>query len=126
MGKSNEPKKTALAQAREDVMVVVPKRLRYFLQRDTSLQGTVLRIFLSVVERCLRDHSPGCPADARIEAVAAQTAADEVMIATHAFDPSARVRSYELVAQAFGLEGAPPSRERESLPVGAPPVARGG
>lgn len=35
----------------------VPKWLRYFLQRDTALQGTVLRIFLSVVERCLREHS---------------------------------------------------------------------
>jgi arylsulfatase len=35
-------------------VLAVPKRLRYFLQRDTALQGTVLRIFLSVVERCLR------------------------------------------------------------------------
>ena len=40
---------------------------------------------------------------AQIEAVARRTEADEVMIATHAYDPSARVRSYELVAQAFGL-----------------------
>ena len=37
---------------------------------DAALQGTVLRIFLSVVERCLRDHSPACPATARIGAVA--------------------------------------------------------
>ncbi|HXH39056.1 MAG TPA: hypothetical protein VNN08_10550, partial [Thermoanaerobaculia bacterium] len=42
---------------------------------------------------------------ARIEAVATRTRADEVMIATHAYDPAARVRSYELVAQAFGLAG---------------------
>jgi Putative transposase len=48
----------------------VPKRLRYFLQRDTALQGAVLRIFLRGVERCLRDHSPGCSASARIGAVA--------------------------------------------------------
>ena len=48
----------------------VPKRLRYFLQADTALQGTVLRIFLSVVERCLREHSPACPVTARIGAVA--------------------------------------------------------
>ena len=40
---------------------------------------------------------------ARIEEVATRTGADEVMIATHAHDPAARVRSYELVAQAFGL-----------------------
>jgi luciferase family oxidoreductase group 1 len=36
-----------------------------------------------------------------IERVAESTAADEVMLATHAFDPAARVRSYELVAGAF-------------------------
>ena len=43
---------------------------------------------------------------ARIEDAAARTQADEIMIVTHAFDPEARVRSYELVAQAFGLAGA--------------------
>ena len=51
-------------------VLAVPKRLRDFLQRDTALQGTVLRIFLSVVERRLREHSPACPAAARIGAVA--------------------------------------------------------
>ena len=39
-------------------VLAVPKRLRYFLERHAALQGTVLRIFLSVVERCLREHSP--------------------------------------------------------------------
>ena len=48
----------------------VPKRLRYFLQRDTALQGAVLRIFLREVERCLREHSPGCDPTARIGAIA--------------------------------------------------------
>jgi luciferase family oxidoreductase group 1 len=38
---------------------------------------------------------------ASIERVVASTAADEVMLATHAFDPAARIRSYELVAAAF-------------------------
>lgn len=37
-----------------------------------------------------------------IERVAESTSADEVMIATHAHDSAARVRSYELVAEAFG------------------------
>jgi luciferase family oxidoreductase group 1 len=41
---------------------------------------------------------------ARIESVASRTEADEVMIMTHGFDADARVRSYELVAQVFGLE----------------------
>ena len=48
----------------------VPKRLRYFLQRDTDLQGAVLRIFLRGVERCLREHSPGCDPTAHIGAIA--------------------------------------------------------
>lgn len=48
----------------------VPKRLRYFLQTDAALQGAVLRIFLRVVERCLRGHSSGCSESARIGAVA--------------------------------------------------------
>ena len=48
----------------------VPKRLRYFLQRDTALQGAVLRILLRGVERCLREHSPGCGTTARIGAIA--------------------------------------------------------
>lgn len=48
----------------------VPKRLRYFLQRDAELQGAVLRIFLRAVERCLLEYSPGCGAAAHIGAVA--------------------------------------------------------
>lgn len=47
-------------------VLAVLKRLRYFLQRDAALQCTVLRIFLSVLERCLREHSPACPVTARI------------------------------------------------------------
>ncbi|MBC8118640.1 MAG: LLM class flavin-dependent oxidoreductase [Burkholderiaceae bacterium] len=40
---------------------------------------------------------------ARMEAVVARTGADEVMIATHAWDLAARIRSYELVAEVFDL-----------------------
>ncbi len=40
-------------------VLAVPKRLRYFLQRDADLQGAALRLFLRVVEQCLRAHSPG-------------------------------------------------------------------
>ena len=48
----------------------VPKRLRYYLQRDTALQGAVLRIMLRVVEGCLREHSLGCNSTSRIGAIA--------------------------------------------------------
>ena len=44
----------------------MPKGLRYFLQRDTAVQGAVLRIFLRVVQRSLREYSPGCSAAARL------------------------------------------------------------
>jgi luciferase family oxidoreductase group 1 len=39
----------------------------------------------------------------RIEDAVARTNADEVMIATHAYDAAARAHSYELLAGAFGL-----------------------
>jgi alkanesulfonate monooxygenase SsuD/methylene tetrahydromethanopterin reductase-like flavin-dependent oxidoreductase (luciferase family) len=37
----------------------------------------------------------------RIEQAALRTSADEVMIASHTFEPAARLRSYELVAGAW-------------------------
>ncbi|NGY06545.1 LLM class flavin-dependent oxidoreductase [Solimonas terrae] len=39
---------------------------------------------------------------AGIEAAAADSAADEVMVVSNVFDPAARLRSYELLAAAFG------------------------
>jgi len=51
-------------------VLAVPKRLRYFLHRDADLQGAALRLFLRVVERHLRAHSPGSGPAARLGAVA--------------------------------------------------------
>ena len=51
---------------------------------------------------------------ARIEDLATRTGADEVMIATHAYDLAARVRSYELVAQAFALREFTPLRSERN------------
>lgn len=50
----------------------------------------------------------GAPATvkAQIEALAAATAADELMVTTMIFDHNARKRSYALLAQAFGLAAA--------------------
>ena len=50
--------------------LTVPKRLRYFLERDANLQGTALHLFLRAVEQCLRAHSPGSGPAARLGAVA--------------------------------------------------------
>jgi hypothetical protein len=37
----------------------VPKRLRYFMQRDEAVLNMVLRIFLRVIAQTLQTHSPG-------------------------------------------------------------------
>jgi DNA-directed RNA polymerase subunit RPC12/RpoP len=52
----------------------VPKRLRYFLERDAELQGTALQLFLRVVEQCLRAHSPGSGPAARLARSPSSTA----------------------------------------------------
>jgi luciferase family oxidoreductase group 1 len=59
----------------------------------------------AVVEVYRRIQIVGTPEHvyARIEAIAARTGADEVMVVTHAYDPAARMRSFELVGRAFGL-----------------------
>ena len=46
-----------------------PKRLRYFLSRDSNLLNCVLRIFLDSVEKALRSGCPDAPDDARSGAV---------------------------------------------------------
>ena len=48
----------------------VPKRLRYYLQSDPSVQNLALHIFLSAVEQGLRQCSRGAGAGSRIGAVA--------------------------------------------------------
>ena len=50
-------------------VLALPKRLRYFLQRDTRLVNPVLRIFLAEVEAALRCCSPDAPSGARFGAV---------------------------------------------------------
>jgi alkanesulfonate monooxygenase SsuD/methylene tetrahydromethanopterin reductase-like flavin-dependent oxidoreductase (luciferase family) len=44
----------------------------------------------------------------RLEALAADYEADELIVVTITHDPKARRRSYELLAKAFGLEEATP------------------
>jgi luciferase family oxidoreductase group 1 len=58
----------------------------------------------------------------RIQDIATRSEADEVMIATHAYDPAARIRSYELVAQAFDLPELTPLRPK---PNRVEPAKRG-
>ena len=50
-------------------VVSVPKRLRYHLERDPAVLNTTLHIFLTAIERVLRQHSPGASAASRLGAV---------------------------------------------------------
>lgn len=65
----------------------------------------------AIAERYREMHIGGDPGQVRerIEARAKETEADEVMVFTGLFDPADRLRSYELVAEAFEL--APLERE---------------
>jgi hypothetical protein len=47
----------------------VPKRLRYHLERDPAVVNAALHIFLTAIERVLRQHSPGASAASRLGAV---------------------------------------------------------
>jgi alkanesulfonate monooxygenase SsuD/methylene tetrahydromethanopterin reductase-like flavin-dependent oxidoreductase (luciferase family) len=63
---------------------------------------------------------------ARIQEMATRSQADEVMIATHAYDPAARIRSYELVAQAFDMPQFKPFRAEPNGGELAKSAERGG
>jgi Protein of unknown function (DUF2788)/Putative transposase len=60
------------AHLTEHVLPPLPVRqwVLYFLQRYADLQGAALRLFLRVVEQCLRVHSPGSGPAARLGAAA--------------------------------------------------------
>jgi hypothetical protein len=51
-------------------VLTVPKRVRYFLQRDPRTFSGVLRVFMRAVNTVLRRHSPGAPTNSRFGAVA--------------------------------------------------------
>ena len=51
-------------------VLTVPKRVRYFLQRNPKLFSGVLRVFMRALNTALRRHSPGAPCNSRFGAVA--------------------------------------------------------
>ncbi len=50
-------------------VLLVPKRLRYHLEHDPAVQNVALHIFLSAIERVVRQCSPGASAASRLGAV---------------------------------------------------------
>lgn len=67
-------------------------------------------------------HSIGTPGQVKagLEALAARYGADEIMVTAALHDPQARIRSYELIAGAFGLgtQVVPGVSERETVLAG--------
>jgi luciferase family oxidoreductase group 1 len=64
----------------------------------------------AIVEHARRRTVAGAPEQVRtsLEALAAEYGVDELVIVTITHDPKARLRSYELLAEAFGLTGDSP------------------
>ena len=64
--------------------------------------------FRAMLKAVLGSSAIGSPetVKTKTEAFIGRTGADELMITSQIFDPQARVRSYELLAEAFGLESA--------------------
>ena len=90
---------TLLRQGKLLPVPPVEKALRFFAEQGLSPEG------MPPGRRAI----VGSPITVRrdIEALAAEYEADEVMIVTITYDHAARRRSYELVAQAFGVAPAP-------------------
>lgn len=51
-------------------VLTVPKRVRFFLQREPKIFSGVLRVFMRAVNTAMRRHSPGAPTNSRFGAVA--------------------------------------------------------
>jgi len=65
---------------------------------------------LAIVEHARRRTVAGAPEQVRasLQALAAEYGVDELVVVTITHDPKARLRSYELLAEAFGLPGGLP------------------
>ena len=64
---------------------------------------------LAIVEHARQRTVAGTPEQVRgsLHALAADYGVDELVVVTITYDPKARLRSYELLAEAFGLPGGP-------------------
>ncbi|HEX3982184.1 MAG TPA: LLM class flavin-dependent oxidoreductase, partial [Acidisoma sp.] len=80
------------------IAVPSPEEAQRFLESDAAASSRHRRLVL------------GTPATVRegLAAVAAEYGAEEVMVVNIMYDHAARLRSYALLAKAFGLAGAPP------------------
>jgi len=54
--------KQSLSRIFVELGLSVPKRLRYHLERDPAVLNVALHIFLTAIERVVRQHSPAASA----------------------------------------------------------------
>jgi luciferase family oxidoreductase group 1 len=100
---------TLLHQGQSIAVPPVEKALRFLANHaEASRPASTLPIAFSRKRRAI----VGAPATVRrgIEDVAREYGTEEVMIVTITHDPEARRRSYELVADAFGMSARPEDR----------------
>ncbi len=100
------------AAAHELFAQVLRERVRRFVRRGVVLDDDGADAVLASpageqVRQMMRVSAVGSPAVVReqVGAFVARTDADEVIVASGVSDPAARLRSYELLAQAWGLAG---------------------
>ena len=75
---------------------------------DEALAYPYTPIERQIVQAARRHFGAGDPASVRerVEGWVAKAGADEVMVTTMVYEPQARIRSYELLAEAFGHTAA--------------------
>ncbi|MEA2458651.1 MAG: hypothetical protein QOC95_1623 [Thermoleophilaceae bacterium] len=100
LASSSRMSMTMLRQGRLIQVPPVEKALRFLEERGTPASGSRGGGRRAVI---------GSPEKVRaeLEEVVEQYGADELMIVTITYDHAARLRSYELIAEAFGLEPRP-------------------
>jgi luciferase family oxidoreductase group 1 len=89
---------TSLMQAFASLRRGIPRRLQ---PPDPAFEDTLTEMERAQLEQVLACSAIGSPATvkASIAAFVARTGADELILASHIFDHSARVRAYEIAAQ---------------------------
>lgn len=100
----------------------VPKRLRYFMQRDGAVLNMVLRIFLRVIAQSLQSHSPGAKTVDKATLHIGAVALAKPQVHIHRFGSSLNGHVHFHVCVVDGVFGEVPSEgDADAAPQSSPP-----